>query len=161
MVGTLHHRAKTIWSSPQLLQQEEDHLYTVLTRWKYPTWAINRVKIKMKTPAQKKSTKNNANNQKNHQRPYIVVPYLSGAEWKPKENMQQVWGTSPFQWRCYHQKPPGGPTRTNILCWKSGVIYMYKCDGWTIMKTYIGESSRTFGERFKEHQKAHPHIWPL
>ena len=44
VVGTLHCRAKTIWSSPQLLQQK-DHLYRVLTRCKYPAWAINRVKI--------------------------------------------------------------------------------------------------------------------
>ena len=78
MVGTLHHRAKTICSSPQMLQQEEDHLSRVLTRCKYPAWAINRVKIKMRTPAQKKSTKNNANNQKNSQRPYIVVQYYQG-----------------------------------------------------------------------------------
>ena len=62
VVGTLHHRAKTICSSPQLLQQEEDHLYGVLTRCKYPVWAVNRVKIKMKTPAQQKNTKNNAKN---------------------------------------------------------------------------------------------------
>ena len=27
---------------------------------------------------------------------------LSGAEWKHKENMQQVWGTSPSQGKCYH-----------------------------------------------------------
>ena len=40
VVGTLHHRAKTICSSPQLLQQEEDHLSRVLTRCKYPAWAI-------------------------------------------------------------------------------------------------------------------------
>ena len=78
VVGTLHHRAKPICSSPQLLQQEEDHLSRVLTRCKYPAWAINRVKIKMRTPAQKKSTKNNANNQKNYQRPYIVVQYYQG-----------------------------------------------------------------------------------
>ena len=38
VVGTLHHRAKTICSSPQMLQQEEDHLSRVLTRCKYPTW---------------------------------------------------------------------------------------------------------------------------
>ena len=67
VVGTLHHRAKTICSSPQLLQHEEDHLSKVLTRCKYPTWAINRVKVKMRTPAQKKSTKNNSINQKDCQ----------------------------------------------------------------------------------------------
>ena len=37
---------------------------------------------------------------------------------------------------------------------KSRVIYRYKCDRVKCDEEYIGESSRTFGERFKEHQKA-------
>ena len=37
---------------------------------------------------------------------------------------------------------------------KSGVIYSYKCGRVECDEKYIGESSRTFGERFKEHQKA-------
>ena len=37
---------------------------------------------------------------------------------------------------------------------KSGVIYRYKCDRVECDEEYIEESSRTFGERFKEHQKA-------
>ena len=37
---------------------------------------------------------------------------------------------------------------------KSGVIYRYKCDRVECDEEYIGGSSRTFGERFKEHQKA-------
>ena len=37
---------------------------------------------------------------------------------------------------------------------KRGVIYRYKCDRVECDEEYIGESSRTFGERFKEHQKA-------
>ena len=37
---------------------------------------------------------------------------------------------------------------------KSGVIYRYKCGRVDCNEEYIGESSRTFGERFKEHQKA-------
>ena len=77
VVGTLHHRAKTICSSPQLLQQEENHLSRVLTKCKYPAWALNRIKIKMRTPVQEKSTNNNANNQ-NNQNPYIVVQYYKG-----------------------------------------------------------------------------------
>ena len=51
VIGTIHHRANTICSSPELLQQEEEHLHRVLTRCKYPVWVLNRVKIKMKTPA--------------------------------------------------------------------------------------------------------------
>ena len=36
---------------------------------------------------------------------------------------------------------------------RSGVIYRYKCDRVECDDEYIGESSRTFGERFKEHLK--------
>ena len=65
----------------------------------------------------------------------------------------------------------GGTTIKNLLVApkdkdpmmkKSGVIYSYKCGRVECDEEYIGESSRTFGERFKEHQKApSPHIWPL
>ena len=37
---------------------------------------------------------------------------------------------------------------------KSGVIYRYKCERVECDEEYIGESARTFAERFKEHQKA-------
>ena len=36
----------------------------------------------------------------------------------------------------------------------SGVIYRYRCNWVDCDEEYIGESSRVFGERFKEHQKA-------
>ena len=36
VICTLHHRAKTICSSPHLLQQEEDHLHSVLQAVKHP-----------------------------------------------------------------------------------------------------------------------------
>ena len=57
----------------------------------------------------------------------------------------------------------GGTTIKNLLMApkdkdpmkkKSGVIYSYKCGRVDCDEEYIGESSRTFGERFKEHQKA-------
>ena len=37
---------------------------------------------------------------------------------------------------------------------KSEVIYRYSCDRVECNEEYIGESTRTFDERFKEHQKA-------
>ena len=69
VVGTLHHRAKTICSIPNMLQKEEEHLSRVLTKCKYPTWAIKRVKMKMKKPAHKKKIISNTNNQQNYQKP--------------------------------------------------------------------------------------------
>ena len=60
VIGTLHYRANTICSSPELLQQEEQHLKKVLTKCKYPVWALNRVKIRMKRPAHKNQQKTRA-----------------------------------------------------------------------------------------------------
>ena len=48
VVGSLHHRAQTICSSPELFQQDEEHLKQALTRCKYPAWTLNKVKIKVK-----------------------------------------------------------------------------------------------------------------
>ena len=158
MVCTLHHRAKTICSSPQLLQQEEDHLYRVLTRCKYPAWAIDRVKIKMRTLAQKKSTKNNANNQKNQQKTYIVVPCYQGVSESRKRTCNKYEVQVHFKRGVTIKNLLVSP-RTKILCWKSGVIYRYKCERMECDEEYIGESSRTFGERFKEHQKASSPIY--
>ena len=56
----------------------------------------------------------------------------------------------------------GGTTIRNLLMApkdrdpiqkQSGVIFRYHCDRVDCDEEYIGESSRTFGERFKEHLK--------
>ena len=62
----------------------------------------------------------------------------------------------------------GGTTTKNLLMApkdqdpiqkKSGVIYRYKYDRLECDEEYIGESSRTFGERLREHLKAHSPIF--
>ena len=65
--------------------------------------------------------------------------------------MQQIWSASLLQRKQYHQKPPKDK---DPMLKKSGVMYRYKCDRVECDEEYIGESSGTFGERFKEHQKA-------
>ena len=42
---------------------------------------------------------------------------------------------------------------------KSGIIYRHNCEREECDEEYIGESSRTFGERFKEHRKASSPIY--
>ena len=42
---------------------------------------------------------------------------------------------------------------------KSGIIYTYKCDRLECDEEYIGESARTFGERYREHLKTHSPIY--
>ena len=125
------------------------------TKCKYPAWALNRVKIKTKAPANnqnRRDTTNSGNN--NNQKPYMVVPYYKGLS----ESLKKICSKHGVQ--VYFK---GVNTIKNLLVApkdqdpiqkKSGVIYRYKCDRVECDEEYIGESSRTFGERFKEHQKA-------
>ena len=154
VVGTLHHRAKTICSSKQLLQQEEEHLSKVLMNCKYPTWALNRVKMKMSKPAQNKKNNKSTTLQNTSQRPYITVSYYKGLSDSVKKKCNNYGVHIYFK---------GGTTTVNLLVApkdkdpmlkKSWVIYSYKCGRVECDEEYIGESSRTFGKRFKEHQKA-------
>ena len=134
--------------------KREEHFSRVLAKCKYPIWAINRVKMKMKKPAQKKKNTGNNNNQANYQRPYMVVPYYKGLSESVKRTCNKHGVQVYFR---------GGVTIKNLLMAskdqdpmlrKSRVIYRYKCDKVEFYEEYIGESSRAFGERFKEHQKA-------
>ena len=156
-VGTLHHRAKTICSSPHMLQQE-DHLSKVLTRCRYPTWAINRVKMKMRTPAQKKKNKNIANIQQNCQRPYMVVPYYQGLSESWKRTCNKYGVQVHFRGCVTIKSLLMAPKYQDPMLKKVGSSRDIDVIGWTVMKNIL-ESSRTFGERFKEHQKASSPIY--
>ena len=155
--------AKTICSGPTQLQEEEEHLYRTLKKCKYPTWALNRVKLRNQTPAPKKNNKRNTNpNNIRDQKPHITVPYHQGLSESFKRTCKK-YGIE------VHLK--GGPTIKNLLMTpkdkdpilkRSGVIYRFKCNRVECDEEYIGESARNFGERFKEHLKApspiHDHI---
>ena len=46
VIHILSHRASTVCSMPELLQQEKDHLRNALTKCKYPKWALDKVEKK-------------------------------------------------------------------------------------------------------------------
>ena len=152
VIGTLQHRAQTICSNPQLLQKEEEHLKNALMNCKYPTWALNRIQMKTKKKDSDQVTANrtSTNNQKSS---YIVVLYCSGLSESIK-NIGRKFGVQVYF--------KGGTTIKNLLMTpkdkdpiqkQSGVIYTYQCDRVDCDEEYIGESSRTFGARFKKHLK--------
>ena len=89
VVGTLHHMAKVICSSPELLQQEEKHLHQALTRCKYPEWALKRAKVISNTRKAKKN-KNSARDSSSSliQKHYMVVPYYKGVS----ESLKKICG---------------------------------------------------------------------
>ena len=116
---------------------------------KYPTWAIRKI-FKNHQQKKKKQTPNNRFPAKSH----IVVPYSQGIGESVK-NICKKHGVD------VHFK--GGQTLKNILVSpkdkdnitsKSSVIYSYTCGEIDCDEEYIGESGRTFRERYKEHLKA-------
>ena len=151
VIGTLQHRANAIYSNAQLLHKEEKHLHQALKRCEYPNWALNKIKHKMRNPG----TRTTANRNRNiTRRSYIVVPYYAGLS----ENIKNIGKKFGVQVPC-----KGGTTIKKLLMApkdkdpmlkQSGVIYRYHCDRVDCDEEYIGESSRTFGERFKEHLKS-------
>ena len=154
VVGTLQHRANTICSNKQLLKEEEDHITKALMNCNYPRWAPNRVRMKINSTAHKNKNKSRTTQQNNNPRPYITVSYYRGLSESIKQRCKNYGVQVYFR---------GGKTIKNLLMApkdldpmmkKSGVIYSYKCGRVECDEEYIGESSRTFGERFKEHQKA-------
>ena len=84
---------------------------------------------------------------------HIVIPYTQGL----CESIRKICGRYGIQ---THFK--GGNTIRNLLVYpkdkepmvsKSGAIYWFQCGDLTCDDEYIRETSRTFGERFKEHLK--------
>ena len=95
-----------------------------------------------------------ANATSGNRKPYKVLPYVKGLS----EGMKNVCSKHGVQ---VHYK--GGSTIKSLLMApkdkdyitkKSGIIYRFKCNSVKYDDEYIGESSRTFGERFREHLKA-------
>ena len=46
VIGTVNHRAKTVCTTPELLNEELQHLREALVRCRYPRWAINKIQNK-------------------------------------------------------------------------------------------------------------------
>ena len=154
VISTLTHRAKTICFTPQLLESELKHLEEVLMLCKYPKWAIN--KILHKQEEQKKSAKMRQipTSKQSKKKCHIGNTILQGI----CESFKSICDKYEV---IVHFKE--GQTLKNILfsskhkdtiTKKNGVIYWFRYDKNDCDEEYIWESSRTFGERYKENLKA-------
>ena len=102
----------------------------------------------------KQSTKKKSCKNGNPKQNYIVVPYYKGLGESLKRTCQKYGVQVYFKGGNTIKSLLMAPKDKDPLVKRSGVIYRYKCDRVDCDEEYIGESSRNFGERFKEHQKA-------
>ena len=156
VIRTLFQRAKEICSTKEQLEEEQEHIQQALSSCKYPRWALKRSKKKTMVHIQSrnKGKRLTDNNTKSTTRiTYITLPYSKGLS-ESFKNTCKIYGI-----QVYFR---GGKTIKDLLVApidkdhitkKSGIIYRYKCDRVKCNEEYIGESARTFGERFREHLK--------
>ena len=184
VIGTLTHWAKVVCTNSGLLQDELNYLRRALGKCNYPSWAIKRVHHKVLNNNQEETSHNNSTNNNNtgnnnngntnnnnqgsnpsNNRQsnkatggQIIIPYTKGIA----ESIKQTCGKYGIQ---VHFK--GNTTIIQVLMKlkdqdpkdsKSGLIYSYQCHHLDCYEEYIGETSRTLGERRKEHFKQHSPI---
>ena len=162
VIHTLSHSAKTVCSKSELFQQEKDNLRKALTKCKYPKWALDKVEKRFNKSTTEVIDVANTQGTTVAQgvtsefktKEHIVIPYTQGL----CESIKKICGRYGIQ---THFK--GGSTIKNLLVSpkdedpmvnQKGAIYWYQCGDLVCDHEYAGETSRTFGERHKEHLKA-------
>ena len=101
VINTLSHRALNICSTPELAEEELQHLQNVLGQRKYSTWAVRKI-IKKHQQKKKKQTPKTKYPAKCH----IVVPYSQGIGESAKNSCKKHGVDVHFE---------GGQTLKNIL----------------------------------------------
>ena len=158
VIHTLTHRAQTVCSNCEPLHKEKAHLRKALTQWKYPKWSLDKVEKRLSKPS--REVTDGANNQGTagaqpttnevKTKDYIVIPYTQGL----CECIKKICGRYGIQ---THFK--GSNNIRNLLVsskdkdpW-SAKVGPYTGSNPSCDDEYVGETSMTFGERFKEHLK--------
>ena len=155
VINTLKHRARTVCSNQHLLQEEEDHLNRALKRYKYPNWTLSRANIHQRKKNDTNQGTNNTTSQRgSNNRPYIVVPYIQSMGESCKKICRKHGVNTYFKGGNTIKDLLVHPKDRDTILQKSGVIYRFKCGRADCRQEYIGESGRTFAERFREHMKA-------
>ena len=161
VINTLSHRAQTVCSNPELLKKEKEHLRKALTKCKYPKWALDKVEKRLNKPSSEAN--DGVSNQGTNSTPaatrevkskgHIVIPYTQGL----CESIKKICGRygiqTHFKGGCTIKNLLVSPKDNNPMVSQSDVIYWYQCGDLTCDDEYIGETSRTLGERYKEHLK--------
>ena len=161
VIHMLSHRATTVCSKSELHQQEKDQLRKALTKCKYLKWALDKVEKRLNRSISE--VIDGVNNQgttaaqlvSNEVKIRVTLLYpthkvfvkaskrsVVDMAFKPTS---KVAGPSRAFW---------SPPRTKTL-WSTEVVpsIWYQCGDIGCDYEYIGETSRTFGERYKEHLK--------
>ena len=109
--------------------------------------------VKNSTP---RTVKNNNRDARTNtfNRSFITIPYNKGLSESFKNICKRYGIQVHFKSGKTLKDELVAPKDKDHITKMSGIFYRFKCDRLECDEEYIGETSRTFGERFKEHLKA-------
>ena len=149
-VRALMDRAENVCSDPEILAEEVEHLSKVLHYNNYPQWMIDkRGKSDKVGPLIHPDTGHEIKKQF-----YVSVPYFPGLS----EAFKKIFKYTAVQ-VCFK----GVNTLKSLLVHpkdkvptsqKKDIVYHWECQADGCSSSYIGEMSRSLGERVKEHSKS-------
>ena len=159
--SNITHRAKTVCSNPELLQKEMRQFRKALTNCNYPKWALDKVEKRLTRSTTKVNdaansqgtvgTKPTTNEVKT--KGHIVIPYTQGLCESIKKICVRYGIQTHFKGSSIIKNLVVSPKDKDPMVNRSGAIYWFQCGDLTCDDEYIRETSRAFGERFKEHLK--------
>ena len=167
--NTLAHKAKVVSSTPEDLVKELEHLRKALIACQFPNWALNKLQNQFECKHNNNRDNNlterqNNNNNNNNRRESninihnnnisMVIPYIQGLGEKFERTYKKLGIQVCFKGSNTIKQLLMAPKDKDPKLAKGGVIYKYKCPTINCTEEYIGESGRTFGDRYKEHLKA-------
>ena len=161
VINTLTHREKTVYNNLELLQIEMEYIRKALTHCRYPKWALVRVEKRLTKPTSEGSNGANSQDTTSAQpttnevkmKGHIVIPYTQGLCKSIKRIYSRCGIQTHFRGNTTIKNLLVSPKDKDPMVNKSEAIFWFQCGDLTYDDEYIGETCRTFGERFKEHLK--------
>ena len=131
-----------------------EHLSKVLTHCRYPKWALYRVEKRHTKPTNEVSNRAHSQGTTGTQpttnevktKGHIVIPYSQGE----CKSINRICSRSHFKGNSSIKNILVSPKDKDPMLNKRGAIYWFQCGDLSCDDEYVGETSRTFGERFKE-----------
>ena len=112
------------------------------------------MKLKTRTPRTTKNNKNKDTRSNTFNGSFITVLYNKGLSESFKKICKRYGIKVHFKSGKTLKDELVAPKDKDHITKKSGIIYRFKCDRLECDEEHIGETSRTFGERFRECLKA-------
>ena len=134
-------------------------LTKALTHCKYPKWALDRIEKRLtrsnsegsKVADNQGTTGTQAPTNEVKTKGHIVTPYTQGLCKSIKEICRRYGIQTYFKGNSTIKSLLVSPNDKDPMAIKSEAIYCFQCGDLACDEEYIGETSKTFEERFKEH----------